>query len=290
MISTLSNGKISIAVNSVGAELWSIKKTDDSFEYLWQGDGTYWTGRSPVLFPNVGAVKNNVMRVDGVEYPLGNHGFPRKMEFELVNSDEYKLVYAYTYNEESLTMYPYKFVLELTYSLSEYSVIIDYAVKNMDNKVIYFQLGTHAGFNCPMADGVGFEDYYLEFEQSEKSRRYFFDAANLLITGKDTDGLEGTKYPLNFELFKEGACIFKDIKSNSITLKSDKNNRSVVLNYNKFPYLGVWQKYGAPYVCIEPWYGVSDPDNYIGEFKDKEMMLSLNENGTYECFLKITIC
>lgn len=289
MISTLSNGKISIEVNSVGAELWSIKKVDDSFEYLWQGDATYWAGRSPVLFPNVGAVKNNVMRVAGVEYPLGNHGFPRKMEFELVKADQQKLVYAFTYNEEALSMYPFKFVLELTYSLSEYSVVIDYAVKNMDDQVIYFQLGTHAGFNCPMEDGLTMDDYYLEFDKEEKSPRYFFDAANLLITGKETRGLDGTTYPLNFDLFKEGACIFKNIQSSTITLKSEKSDRAVALEYNKFPYLGVWQKHGAPYVCIEPWYGVSDPDNYTGEFKDKEMMLSLEEKGTYTCFLKITV-
>lgn len=289
MISTLSNGKISIEVNSVGAELWSIKKMKDTFEYLWQGDGTYWTGRSPVLFPNVGAVKNNVMRVDGVEYPLGNHGFPRKLEFELLESTSDTLVYAYTYDDDSLKMYPFKFILELSYTLSDMTVAIDYRVKNLDDKVMYFQLGTHPGFNCPLNKGLAFDDYYLEFDQEEKSRRLFFDAANLLVSDKDVDGLDGTKFPLNFDLFQEGACIFRDIKSSSIVLKSDKDSKSVTLNYNKFPYLGLWQKQGAPYVCIEPWYGVSDLDNYTGDFKDKEMIISLDEKKQYECQLTITI-
>ncbi len=289
MISSLSNGKVTIEVNSVGAELWSIKKANETFDYLWQGDSTYWTGRSPVLFPNVGAVKNNVMRVEGKEYPLGNHGFPRKLEFELKEKSESKLTYAFTYDEDSLQMYPFKFILELTYTLIDTTVRIDYKVINTDNKTLYFQLGTHAGFNLPMEDGLTFDDYYLEFDQVENSRRLYFDAANLLVSNKDSEGLSGTKYPLNFDLFKEGACIFRHIQSSKITLKSDKNDRNVSLEFNKFPYLGIWQKQGAPYICIEPWYGISDTDDYCGEFKDKEMMLSLEKTKEYMCYLAITV-
>jgi len=289
MISTLSNGNITIEVNSIGAELWSIKKANDSFEYLWQGDGTYWTGRSPVLFPNVGAVKNNVMRVDGKEYPLGNHGFPRKLEFELKVKSDSVLTYIYSYNDESLQMYPFKFTLELSYTLIDTTVTIDYKVTNLDNQAIYFQLGTHAGFNCPMAEGLSFNDYYLEFDASEKSRRLYFDAANLLVSNKDSEGLDGTKYPLSFDLFTEGACIFKHIHSSKITLKSDQDARQVTLGFNKFPYLGIWQKQGAPYVCIEPWYGISDADDYTGEFKDKEMIIALEEKNVYDCQLTITV-
>lgn len=289
MISTLSNEKISIAVNSIGAELWSIKKVNDAFEYLWQGDEAYWTGRSPVLFPNVGAVKNSVTRVDGVTYPLGNHGFPKKEEFKLLESSEDTLVYEYRYNGESLKMYPYRFALQLAYTLVDTTVAIGYTVRNLDNKTIYFQLGTHPGFNCPMNDDLAFSDYYLEFNESEKSRRLFFDAANLLISNKETEGLDGNTFELSHDLFVEGACIFRDIKSTSITLKSDKDSRAVTLSFNKFPYLGVWQKHGAPYVCIEPWHGISDLDTYTGEFKDKEMIIALEKKEEYLCRLDITI-
>ncbi|MGL1891606.1 MAG: aldose 1-epimerase family protein [Spirochaetaceae bacterium] len=289
MITKIQNDKVSIEVNSIGAELWSLKKSGDDLEYLWQGDGTYWTGRSPVLFPNVGAVKGNKMKVDGVEYPLGNHGFPRKAEFELIEGTETKLVYSYKSNDESLKMYPFRFELILSYSLNDKGVSIDYTVKNLDTKEIYFQLGTHPGFNCPLDSELKFDDYYIEFNKSEDSRRLFFDQDNLTITNKDEDGLNGNKMPLKHETFYEGAAIFKDINSNEIALKSDKGSRFVKLSFNKFPALGVWQKPDAPYICLEPWHGISDDDNYTGDFKDKSMIITLDKAKEYNCEMTIEI-
>lgn len=289
MISTLKNNEIAIEVNSQGAELWSLKKANDTFEYLWQGDATYWTGRSPVLFPNVGAVKDNKMTVDGKVYPLGNHGFPRKMAFELIEKNDSSLTYSFTANDETKAMYPFNFELLLTYSLEASCVTIDYKVKNLDTKEMYFQLGTHPGFNCPMQEGLEFDDYYLAFNKEETANRLFFDDANLLITNKEEAGLSGNTMALKHDLFYEGAAIFRNLNSNEVTLKSDKNDRFVKLSYNKFPYLGVWQKPDAPYICIEPWHGISDEDTYVGEFKNKEMMLNLEADKEYDCFMKIEI-
>lgn len=289
MITTISNKHITIEVNSLGAELWSLKKVEEDYEYLWQGNPEFWTGRSPVLFPNVGACRNNEMKVDGKVYPIGNHGFPRKTEFELIQSDDAKLVYRLVSNEETLKMYPYKFDLRLSYTLEESQVVIGYEVINTDNNEIFFQLGTHPGFNVPMEDGLSFEDYYIYFDQEESARRHFFDGANLLVTGKDEDGLNGKQMALKHELFYEGATIFRGINSKELILKSDKGQRQVKLSYDKFSYLGVWQMKDAPYVCIEPWTGISDPDNYTGEFKDKEMIMSLDAGCDYKCKLVIEI-
>lgn len=292
MITKISNEHITIAVNTLGAELWSLKKNDDDYEYLWQGNPEFWPGRSPVLFPIVGAAKNSEIKVDGKLYPLGNHGFSRASEFELVSSEESKLVYQLVSNNKTLKMYPFKFELRLTYTLEGSSVLIGYEVVNIDYNDIYFQLGTHPGFNCPMDEGLEFKDYHISFNKEETARRHFFDGDNLLITNKDEEGLNGLKMPLSHDLFKEGAAVYRGINSKELTLKSESGKRQVKLTYDKFSYLGIWHVTNndkAPYVCIEPWTGISDPDNYTGEFKDKEMMMSLKAGKTYSCKMSINI-
>lgn len=289
MITRISNDQITIAVNTQGAELWSLKKIGEDYEYLWQGNPEFWTGRSPVLFPIVGAVKNSEMKVNGELFPIGNHGFAKKTEFELASSEESMLVYKLVSDKETLKMYPFKFELSLTYTLEGSEVLIAYEVKNLDTKEIYFQLGTHPGFNCPMDEDLKFEDYYISFNEEETARRHFFDGANLLVSDRDENGLNGKKMALNHSLFYEGATIFRGINSKELVLKSDQGKRQVKLSYDKFSYLGVWQVKNAPYVCIEPWTGISDPDNYSGEFKDKEMMISLGASKVYQCKMGIEI-
>lgn len=289
MISKIQNSNISIEVNSLGAELWSLKKTDSDFEYLWQGDKAYWSDRSPVLFPIVGAVKNSTYKNDGIEYSLGNHGFAKKAEFELLDQSDSTLIYSLRSNDEIIKMYPFKFELILSYSLKESTVLISYTVKNLDTKEIYFQLGTHPGFNTPLDSELKLNDYYIEFNKPENAKRLFFGEGNLTVTNKEEDGLNGQKMDLNHETFYQGAAIFKSINSNELTLKSDKDSRFVKLSFNKFPALGVWQKPDAPYICIEPWHGISDDDDYTGEFKDKAMIITLEPSKNYDCFMTIEI-
>ena len=289
MITKISNDKITIEVNTLGAELHSLKRTGDDYEYLWQGNPEIWASRSPLLFPIVGAVKNGQMKVDGKHYPIGNHGFAKISEFELKSSEESQLVYQLISNEDTLKMYPFKFELSVAYTLKESEVMISYEVRNLDTKEIFFQLGTHPGFNCPMEDGLKFEDYHISFNKEESARRHFFDGANLLVTNKDEEGLNGKEIGLNHSLFYEGAAIYRGIESKELILKSDKGSREVKLSYDKFSYLGIWQKKDAPYICIEPWTGVSDRDDYEGEFKDKEMMMSLGVKQSYQCKMGIEI-
>ena len=112
---TLSNGKLTIQVSEHGAELSSLKANDK--EYLWQADPAFWKRHSPVLFPIVGGVWENVYRVDGKEYPLGQHGFARDMDFTLVAESDDKVLYELNYTEETLAKYPYKFKLCIGYAL-----------------------------------------------------------------------------------------------------------------------------------------------------------------------------
>ena len=54
----ISNEKITIQVDSLGAELKSLKSVAQGKEYMWDADPAYWQRTSPVLCPFVGGLKD----------------------------------------------------------------------------------------------------------------------------------------------------------------------------------------------------------------------------------------
>jgi galactose mutarotase-like enzyme len=280
----LKNGVAMAEIKKAGAEIVSFKRLEDGTEYMWNGDETFWPSHAPVLFPIVCAVVNGEIRVDGKTYQIGNHGFAKWSEFELVEESGTKAVFKLTYNEETLTKYPFKFDLFITYTLVENKLEVKYKVDNIDDKDIYFQIGTHPGFNCPLDKDTQFEDYYLEFEKEETLERFFMDKTNVVISGKSDTLIKDSKIlPLTHELFYDGALVFKNINSSKVTLKSKKSAKNVVLSYENLPTMGIWQPKNAPFVCIEPWYGLADTDDYTGEFKDRDRMIHLKRDESFEC-------
>lgn len=273
-----------VQIKELGAEVVSFKRNENDCEYMWDGDEKKWSGHAPVLFPIVCAANNGETKVDGKIYKIGNHGFARKSEFELIEESDTKAVYRLSYDENTLAMYPFKFNLYICYTLEANKLLINYKVENVDNKEIYFQIGTHPGFNCPLGKEGKFEDYYLEFECNETLERFFMNDANVLISGKSEVILENNNIlPLTRELFKDGALVFRNINSKQVTLRSKTTDKSVVLSYENLTYMGLWQAKDANFVCIEPWHGIADEDNFNGEFKEKEMIITLKQGTSFEC-------
>lgn len=290
MNKVLKNNLTEVQIKNLGAEVVSFKKTENDCEYVWNGDEKYWSGHAPVLFPIVCAVNNGEIKVDGQIHKVGNHGFARKSEFELIEESDIKAVYRLSYDENTLAMYPFKFDLYVCYTLEGNKLKIDYKVENIDNKEIYFQIGTHPGFNCPLDKGNKFEDYYLQFECNETLERLFMNDANILISNKSEVILENNNIlSLTRELFKDGALVFRNINSKQVVLRSKTTDKSVTLSYENLSYMGLWQAKDANFVCIEPWHGIADQDNFNGEFKEKEMIINIKEGTNFECNYTIEI-
>lgn len=286
----LKNDLAVVEIKKLGAEVVSFKKNENDCEYMWNGDEKYWSGKAPVLFPIVCAVNNGEIKVDGKIYKVGNHGFARKSEFELVEESDTKAIYRLSYDENTLSMYPFKFNLYICYTLEENKLQIDYKVENVDNKEMYFQIGTHPGFNCPLDKNDKFENYYLQFECNETLERLFMNDANVLISGKSEVILENNNIlPLTRELFKDGALVFRNMNSKKVALRSKTTDKSVTLSYENLSYMGLWQAKDANFVCIEPWHGIADEDNFNGEFKEKEMIITLEQGTSFECSHTIEI-
>lgn len=286
----LKNDFAVVEINKLGAEVVSFKRIENDCEYMWNGDENYWSGHAPVLFPIVCAVNNGEIKVDGQIHKIGNHGFARKSEFELVEESDTRAVYRLSYDENTLAMYPFKFNLYIYYTLEGNKLHINYKVENVDNKEMHFQIGTHPGFNCPLDKDSKFEDYYLEFECNETLERLFMNGANVLINGKSEVILENdNRLPLTRDLFKDGALVFRNMNSKKVVLKNKSTDKTVTLSYENLSYMGLWQAKDANFVCIEPWHGIADNDNFNGEFKEKEMIINLKQGTNFECNYTIEI-
>lgn len=290
MNTILKNDRAIVEIKKAGAEIVSFKSLVNDTEYVWGGDESIWGSHAPVLFPIVCAAVNNEIRVDGKTYEIGNHGFAKFSDFEVVEATNTTAVFKLTYNEKTLAMYPYKFNFYITYTLNGNKLETKYKVENADNQEIYFQVGTHPAFNCPLDQDSQFDDYYLEFDQEETLERFFMNAGNCIISDKSEVLIENSKIlPLTHELFYEGALVFKKINSKKVTLKSKKSAKNVVVSYENLPTMGIWQKKDAPFVCIEPWHGLADTDTFTGEFKERERVIPLKQNETFEAALNIEV-
>lgn len=289
MITKLENQQITAHIKSLGGELCSLKLNQDGTEYIWQADPKYWGRHAPVLFPIVGRLIDDQYNMNGQVYQLSQHGFARDMEFELIENDDMYATFRLLSNEKTLEHYPSRFEVLIIYTLNEYELLIEYKVTNKDDKTMYFSIGAHPAFRCPLQPTERFEDYYLEFSHKEVANRYLLEKG--LLTNQTKMVLNNDAIiPLSHDLFKEDGLIFKGLKSNSITLKSQKSSKAVKVKFDGFPYHGIWSKpEGAPFVCIEPWHGITNTATEKKPFIAKEGILSTKPGECFTCQYSIII-
>ena len=287
---TLKNDFISITLCDQGAELHSIKGKGEDIEFLWNGDENYWKYHAPVLFPIVGKVIDDKYKVDGITYSLPQHGLARLSKFNVVDITNSSISFRLDYSQETLKVYPFKFSLVLEYILNSNSIIVNYRVTNTDSKEILFSIGAHPAFMCPIFSNENFEDYYFEFKNKEIASIMKFSNLGYL-TNETIPYLNNDNIiPLSTEVFKKDALIFDNLTSRSIALKTSKHNKFIEFDFTGFPYLALWSKpTGAPFVCIEPWFGHADFEGFNGELKDKAGIISLKVNEEFSCSYTIRI-
>jgi galactose mutarotase-like enzyme len=290
MIYSLENSSIKITASTHGGEIHSITSKCDGTEYLWDGNPEYWKYHAPILFPIVGKVVGSKYRINGKTYELPQHGLARTSEFSLVNNNNEEITFELGYSEDTLKVYPYKFSLKSNYRLEENTVIVTYTVENVDEMPIHFSIGSHPAFLCPIDKNETLNDCYIEFDEIENSKRIVLTKEGYLSKDKEVCLETADILKLNKKLFNDDALVFEDLKSNRMTIKSNNSNKSLEVDFTGFPYMGIWApKDGAPFVCIEPWYGHADYYDYNGEFAQKEGVIELDINKKFSCTFKVII-
>ncbi|EAE6006324.1 aldose 1-epimerase family protein [Listeria monocytogenes] len=286
----LENEVLLVEMKTAGAELTRIFHKDTGLEYLWNADSKFWGRHSPVLFPTVGRLVDDTYLVDGKQYHLGQHGFARDRDFQVIEQTENSVRFELDADEDSLAIYPYKFKLSIIYTIEKNTVAVSYEVENTDNKRIYFSIGAHPAFHLPLTDGTTFEDYYLDFGTEE-------NLETLCLEGPYRSGDikkivdEPARYlPLSYDLFKNDALIFEALKQKEMTIKSDKTPHFVKVSFPEFPFVGVWTaKPGTPFLCIEPWYGIADGAGESVELRDKAGIEHLEPEAVFASEYEITV-
>ena len=290
MLYTLENETLCVLVRSHGAELRSIKERADETEYLWGGDPAWWKYSSPILFPIVGKLHGGQYRVDGKTYELPGHGLGRISDFSLEERHPDSIRFTLRWSEESLARYPWKFVLHIGYALHGSAVHVTWEVENKGETEMPFSIGAHGAYRCPIVRGEEFSDAYLAFDTAE-------DAVSLLTNAQGTFThragfhLEGDRLPLSYELFRDDVLASHGLRSRRVTLCSRRSEKSLTVKTEGFPWLGIWSpnQGGAPFVCIEPWFGHGDYEDYDGEFAAREGTQHLAPGETFHAAYDIII-
>lgn len=282
---------LKIQTKKLGAELTSVQYNGK--EMMFQGaqvidsnGNIYWKRQAPILFPIVGQLKNSQTQIEGEIYEMSQHGFARDMDFEEISRTENEHHYMLKYNEETLKKYPYKFELHVIYEIKGDTLTVTYKVKNIDDKTIYFGLGGHPAFNCDYSNG----EYEIVFSENEDKIVFLKLKNGLIDTEKAQNILQDNKIYLKEDTFDNDAVIMKNLKSNKVVLQNHETNQKILeFDFTGFPYLALWSKKGAPFVCIEPWQNTADRIDSTQIYKDKENIIELLKDKEYKCEFKIKI-
>ena len=279
----LKNNDLTISLAAIGGELTSIRRNSDQKEFLWQGDPNYWSGQAPVLFPVVGELKNGQYTHAGKPYSLPRHGFARRNDqYSTAQISKTEVAFTLRHSAATLKVYPFKFEFITNYKLVDNQIIITHTVINKDQSTMFFSLGGHPAFNCPLEASESYDSYYLEFTPTTEAQSYTLTALGLL-TGQTKTVFEESRIQLTPHIFDEDALVFKSIQSKEISLVHQQKGKILSLIPNDFPDLGIWAKPGAPFVCIEPWLGYADTIDASGELAEKEGIQKL-ESGQSRAF------
>ena len=285
----IKNEHIKAKIKSFGAELNSLQKIDEDLEYMWQGDSKYWNRHSPILFPIVGRLKNDSYTYQNQKYNMTQHGFARDKEFEVIKNEVDFIEFRLKSDEKTLEIYPFSFELYLSYKLEKNSLIVSYKVINKSDDKVLFSIGAHPAFNWTLKEDEKKENYFLEFENIKETKRYFLNDKGLVYDSVDLKIIDN-KIALNEELFKNDALVFEDLNIKTLTLKNSINENYIKLNFENFPYLGIWSKpTGAPFICIEPWFGVADSFDSSKNLEDKKGIITLLKDEIFSSFYSIEI-
>jgi galactose mutarotase-like enzyme len=283
----IASHALSAEIATLGAEL---QKFSDAAGRLlqWDGDPATWAGRAPILFPIVGELRDGRYRSDGRTYALPRHGFARRSVFDVVAHANDSAVLALLANEETRKVYPFEFELQLAYTLSGSELRVAATVFNHGSETMPASVGFHPAFAWPLPFGQPRADHFIRFEHDEPAPARRLDPHGLLLAEARPSPIVGDVLTLRDELFVDDALIFDALSSRRVSYGASTGPR-LDIAFADFPLLGIWNKPGAQFVCIEPWQGVTDPVGFDGEFGDKPGIVVIEPGESRAFTMTITL-
>lgn len=271
---TISNEFLTATFSEIGAELKSLKY--DGKELIWYGDPKFWTGSSPVLFPICSGLKDDEFIYNGNTYTMPKHGFARRAKFDVETVADNTASFLLSSDNCPQDNYPFKYEFRIIYTLVGKKVNVEYNIRNLTDGDMYFSVGAHEAYHCP----EGIANYEIIFDKKENLDAYQLEGPLLSFEtksyGSDTNLLQ-----LDDSLFKNDCLIFKNLNSHSVVLRNKTTDQKIKVDFNDFPFLLVWTVPGAPFICIEPWCGITDNVDTNKQFSQKEGIEKIEKGGQF---------
>ncbi|WP_144098294.1 aldose 1-epimerase family protein [Croceicoccus sediminis] len=290
---SIGSGGLTARIASLGAELVSITDASGA-EWMTDGDPAFWSGRSPILFPIVGELAGGKMRLDGMEYAMARHGFARKRAFDLVSHDGDAALFRLSDDEETRAVFPFAFDLDLHYAIEDSTLTMTATVRNTGDVAMSFSIGFHPGFAWPLPGGGEKADHAVRFFEREDGPIRRLDADGLLCFYEDTPVVD-RKLALQPGLFRADALIWDRLDSRGLCYEGAMpggegvSPAAIQMAFPDCPMLGIWQKPGADFICLEPWAGIADPVGFDRDFREKPGVMELEPGGERAFRVGITI-
>lgn len=276
----LENERYQMSFDTHGGEMQSFLDKETSIQYLYQGDTPYWGGKNPGLFPIIGNTYDGAYEIDGKSYAMKNHGLIRYANLKVIKQTKNSITMELCDNEETRKQYPFSFSYQVSYTLVDNKVTITYDITNTGEKEMPFTFGLHPAFLCPLTEEEVFEDYHLIFSNPENLTQIHFDPAKK--TKETYEALaQQQDFPLSYKwILDEATIVYKGMKSAYVELKGKQHG--VRVSIAGYPYLAFWTPaQGAPFLCIEPWYGHADFSKVEEDFYHREGTMILSPKKTF---------
>jgi galactose mutarotase-like enzyme len=284
---TVSSGALTAQINPLGAELSTLRDAS-GHELLWDGNPDFWNGRAPLLFPIVGTLAGGVYRVAGKTYALPRHGFARRKSFDVISRSADEALLRLQADDQTLAVYPFHFQLQVRFTIRHATLLVTTRVMNDGDLPMPASFGYHPGFLWPLPFGVARAQHTIEFTLDESAPIRRLDAAGLVTPERYPNPVRGRRLLPDDDMFREDALIFAPIRSQALSYGAPTGVR-LELQFPHTPYLGLWSKPGAPFICIEPWHGMSDPAGFVGDFADKPGVFVVPPQGYRELKMQVTL-
>lgn len=238
-------------------------------------DPAYWSGRAPLLFPIVGQLHRDQYRLGDKYYLLEKHGFARRQTFNVLKHDDKRITFGLSASDETRALYPFEFGLIIAFEIANEQLLMTATVTNKDNKPIPFSFGFHPAFAWPLPYGGATENHQIIFSETEPAsiRRIMAETGLVTPEHHDTPVTDNIFQP-SYTDFENDAIIWDDLQSRSLSWGVP-GDPMLEIDFPDTPMLGIWQKPGARYLCIEPWAGLADPVGFDGDFTEKPGVIIL---------------
>lgn len=285
LIEIASNG-LSAAINPLGAELSRLRDAAGR-DLMTDADPAFWTGRAPILFPIIGRLNGDVLRLDGVDYPMGQHGFARRSAFAVIEHGADHTTFRLTDSPGTRAAYPFPFVLEIGFAIAGATLTMSARIGNPGAARLPTSFGWHPAFAWPLPYGHMKEAHRVTFAADESPNLALL-IDGLIAPEGQASPLDGRILSLDDSLFERDALIWNPVQSQHVVYGAP-HGPSLEVAFPETAQLGIWTKPGAKFLCIEPWHGIADPQGFTGDFRDKPGIFEIAPGEDWTCSVSVTL-